>query len=48
MKKNYIQPIVEQAQLMPSSIVLAGSPGGGSSNPTIPTDPTPGQNINGD
>ena len=48
MKKTYEIPSVELAQLMPSSIVLAGSPGGGSSNPTIPTDPTPGTNINGD
>ena len=27
MKKNYNQPIVESTQLMPASIVLAGSPG---------------------
>lgn len=26
-KKNYIQPSVESTQLMPSTIVLAGSPG---------------------
>ena len=28
MKKMYIQPITEQEQLVPSSIVLAGSPNG--------------------
>ena len=42
MKKTYEIPSVELAQLMPSSIVLAGSPGGGgSSNNSVPVDPTP-------
>jgi len=28
MKKMYIKPVVEQSQLMPATIVLAGSPQG--------------------
>ena len=43
MKKMYKQPIVEQEQLMPSSIVLAGSGETG-----IPTSNEPGQGIEGD
>ena len=49
MKKYYMQPCVEAAQLQLSSIVLAGSPGGISGGGTTGgsgapgTDPIPGE-----
>ena len=49
MKKNYMQPCVEAAQLQLSTMVLAGSPGagigGGDNTGNIPgggSDPIPG------
>ena len=35
-KKLYNQPIVEQTRLMPSTIVLAGSPKGVTVDPSAP------------
>lgn len=37
MKKVYNQPNVELVQLMPTTMILAGSPGGSG----LPYDPTP-------
>ena len=46
MKKNYNQPIVESTQLMPASIVLAGSPGT-LNNSGKNTDDIPGEEVIG-
>ena len=39
MKKNYNQPIVEQAEMLQGSIVMAGSPTGGITVSPEPIDP---------
>ena len=43
MKKTYEIPSVEMTQLMPSTIVLAGSP-----TPSVVINPTPGTGIESD
>lgn len=45
MKKMYIQPNVETAEVQATSLMQAGSPAG---DQGININPTPGENINGD